>query len=458
MIDSKRIIQKVAEAPARVLEKTIHIIARGKEALISKKPFRMTEEYIDVLGPGLVTGAADDDPSGIATYSQAGARYGFQLIWLSLFTFPFMAIVQEMCARIGIVTGRGLAANIRHNYSSKILYFVVFILFFANTLNIAADLNVMVASTKLLIPGLNFILCVTVFALIILLLQIFTTYAQYSKILKYLTFALFSYVFTAFAVHLNWGEVLKYTLIPSIKINRDQIFLLCAILGTTISPYLFFWQTSQEVEEQILKGQKTVQMREQNVTKKELSDMRKDTWSGMFFSNLIMFFIIAACAGTLYAHGITNIMTADQAAAAIRPFGGEFTYFLFMVGIIGTGFLAIPTMAGSTAYAAAESFQWKQGLYLKLKDAYAFYGIIIISMVIAVIANYAHIDPIKGLIYSAVANGLVAPIILFFIVRMSADKKVMGDKKNHLFITACGWLTTAVMAMVGIAVIATMFF
>ena len=418
----------------------------------------MTEEYIDVLGPGLVTGAADDDPSGIATYSQAGAQYGFQLIWLSFFTFPFMAIVQEMCARIGIVTGQGLAANIRHNYSKKILYFITALLFFANTLNIAADLGAMAAGTRLLIPGLNFILCVSVFALIILLLQIFTTYAQYSKILKYLTLGLLSYVFTAFAVHLNWAELLKHTVMPSLTFTRNQIFLLCAILGTTISPYLFFWQTSQEVEEQILKGKNTVELRKENITNAEINDMRKDTWSGMFFSNIIMFFIIAACAATLYAHGITNIATADQAAAAIKPFGGELTYFFFALGIIGTGLLAIPTMAGSTAYATAESFQWKQGLYLKLKDAYAFYGIIIISMIVAAIANYAHLDPIKGLIYSAVANGLVAPVVIFFIVRMSADKKIMGDKKNHSFITACGWFIAVFMAAVGIAAVATMFF
>jgi NRAMP (natural resistance-associated macrophage protein)-like metal ion transporter len=458
MIDAEKIAEKIAEAPAKVLDRTIHVILKEKEALLKGQPFKMTEEYIDVLGPGLVTGAADDDPSGIATYSQTGAQYGFQLIWLSLFTFPFMAMVQEMCARIGIVTGQGLAANIRRNYSKKILYGVILLLFFANTLNIAADLGAMAAATRLLVPSFGFVMCVTIFGLIILLLQIFTTYAQYSRILKYLTLALFAYVFTAFSVHMDWGEVLRYTFIPSINFNRNQIFLLCAILGTTISPYLFFWQTSQEVEEQILKGEKTIQLRKENVTKREIKDMRKDTWSGMFFSNLIMFFIITACAATLYAHGITNIATADQAALAIKPFGGELTYFFFALGIIGTGLLAIPTMAGSTAYATAESFGWKQGLYLKLKQAYAFYGIIIISMIVAVAANYFHLDPIKALIWSAVGNGLVAPIVLFFIVKMSADKKVMGDNKNHKFITACGWITTILMAAVGITVIVTMFF
>jgi NRAMP (natural resistance-associated macrophage protein)-like metal ion transporter len=458
MTPAEKIIEEVIEAPAEVLEKTIEIVEREEKQIINKKPFKLAEEYFGTLGPGLVTGAADDDPSGIATYSQTGAQYGFQLLWLSLFTFPFMAMVQEMCARIGVVTGEGLAANIRRNYSRNILYFVTILLFLANTLNIAADLGAMTASLRLLLPHLNFMLCLTIFALIILLLQIFTTYARYSKILKYLTLALFAYVFTAFAVHLPWGVVGHHLITPSLTFSRGQIFLLCAILGTTISPYLFFWQTSQEVEEGILRGENTLKLRRDSVSKKEISDMRKDTWSGMFFSNLIMFFIIAACAGTLYVHGITNIATADQAAAAIRPFGGAFTYFLFAVGIIGTGMLAIPTMAGSTAYATAESFGWKQGLYLKLKQAYAFYGVIIISMIVGVIANYAHLDPIKGLIYSAVANGIVAPIVLFFIVKMSANKKIMNGNQNHPFITASGWLTTVLMAAVGIAAIATIFF
>lgn len=458
MIDPEKAAKEIFEAPAQFLEKTVEVLEHEEKQIVSKKPFKVAEEYLNTLGPGLVTGAADDDPSGIATYSQTGAQYGFQLLWLSLFSFPFMAIVQEMCARIGMVTGQGLAANIRKNFSKRILYIITILLFVANTLNIAADLGAMSASARLLAPGVGFLLFVVIFAVIILLLQIFTTYARYSKILKYLTIALLSYVFTAFAVHLDWGAVLKHLVTPSFSFSRDQIFLLCAILGTTISPYLFFWQTSQEVEEGVLKGETTVASRKESVTDQEISNMRKDTWTGMFFSNAIMFFIIAACAATLYAHGITDIATADQAASAIRPFGGELTYFFFALGIIGTGLLAIPTMAGSTAYATAESFGWKQGLYLKLKQAYAFYGIIIISMIIGVIANYAHLDPIKGLIYSAVANGLVAPIVLFFIVAMSSSKKIMGERKNHKLITWAGWLITILMAGAGIATIISIFF
>ena len=458
MINPYKFAKELFEAPARTLDATITTIEKDEKILVSKKPFRVAEEYFNNLGPGLVTGAADDDPSGIATYSQAGAQYGFQLLWLSLFTFPFMSVVQEMCARIGMVTGQGLAANIRKNYSEKILYFITILLFVANTLNISADLGAMGASMKLLIPGISAAIWVTAFAVLILILQIFTTYARYSKILKYLTLALLSYVFTAFAVHMNWGDVFKHLVTPSLTFSKGQIFLLCAILGTTISPYLFFWQTSQEVEEEILKGETTVAERRESTTDLELKNMKKDTWSGMFFSNVIMFFIIAACAATLHAHGITNIATADQAAAAIRPFGGELTYFFFALGIVGTGLLAIPTMAGSTAYATAESFGWKQGLYLKLKQAYAFYGVIIISMIVGIIANYAHLDPIKGLIYSAVANGLVAPVVLFFVVRMSGTKKIMGEHANSRLVSGLGWFITALMVAAGIAAIVSIFF
>ena len=458
MLNLKKTTEEVFETPAEILEETIEIVEKEEKVIISKRPFKLAEEYFDTLGPGLTTGAADDDPSGIATYSQTGASYGFQLLWLSLFTFPFMAIIQEMCARIGIVTGEGLAANIRNHYSRKILHFITVLLFVANTLNIAADLGAMSASTKLLLPHFSFELFVLIFAVVSLLLQIFTTYARYAKFLKYLTLALFSYVFTAFAVHMDWGQAFSHTLIPSITFTKDQIFLLCGILGTTISPYLFFWQTSQEVEEKILKGEDTIKKRQRDVTPKELKDMRIDVWSGMFFSNLIMFFIIAACAVTLNAHGITNIASADQAAMAIRPFGGEFTYFFFALGIIGTGLLAVPILAGSTAYAISESFGWKQGLYHKLKQARAFYGVIIVSMVVGLIANLVHLDPIKMLIYSAVANGLVAPVILYFITKISSNPRIMGDKKNTKTISFFGWFIIVIMTISGIAAIASLFF
>jgi NRAMP (natural resistance-associated macrophage protein)-like metal ion transporter len=453
-------LERIFEAPARALEDTIEFAEKEKRALVSKRPFKLAEEYFNTLGPGLITGAADDDPSGIATYSQTGAQYGFQLLWLSLFSFPLMAVVQEMCARIGVVTGHGLAANIRQHYPTYVLYGVCTLLFLANTLNIAADLGAMAASTRLLLPGADFLALVMLFAACIALLQIFTTYARYAKILKYLTLALLSYVFTAFAVHLDWTTAAYHTVVPSLDFSKDQFVLVCAILGTTISPYLFFWQTSQEVEEhRQQRGAEHLAERRAGEHDAAQMDadvrrMRIDVWSGMFFSNLVMFFIVAACAATLYAHGITDIQSADQAALAIRPFGGELTYFFFAVGIIGTGLLAIPILAGSSAYAIAESFGWRRGLYHTLTQAYAFYGVIIVSMIVAVIANIIGLDPIKGLIYSAVGNGIVAPVILFFIVRISSRMK---HHPNHKAITLLGWIATVLMALSGIAAIYALF-
>ena len=458
MFDPRKAVKKVFQAPAEMLEKTIEFTEDGERKMRKNKKLQVAGEYFNNLGPGLTTGAADDDPSGIGTYSQTGAQFGFQLLWLSAFTFPFMAIVQEMCARIGLITGQGLAANIRKHHSRKVLYVITILLFAANTLNIAADLGAMAASAKLLFPHVSAMFMLITFALVSLMLQIFTTYARYARFLKYTALALLSYVFTAFAVHIDWAAALHATVVPSITFSKEQIFLLCAILGTTISPYLFFWQTSQEVEEDILKGQKTVAQRVAAVDQKGINRMRVDVWTGMFVSNLVMFFIIAACAATLHANGITNIETADQAAAAIRPFGGDLTYFFFALGIIGTGFLAVPVLAGSAAYAMSECFGWKQGLYRKLKQAYAFYGVIIISMVIGVIANFMHLDPIKGLIYSAVANGLVAPVVLFYIIRISSSKKIMHSQRNHPVIAACGWFITALMVVSGVAAIGTLFF
>ncbi|MHB8660780.1 MAG: NRAMP family divalent metal transporter [Minisyncoccota bacterium] len=436
------------------IEEGIGFAKKEEKILINKRPFKLAEEYWDTLGPGLTTGAADDDPSGIATYSQAGASYGLQLIWISLFTYPFMAVVQEMCARIGIATGQGLAANIRKHYPARTLYIVTGLLFFANTLNVAADLGAMSAATRLLTPGIGFELLVILFALVSLGLQIFTTYARYAKYLKYLTLALFSYAAVAFMVGLDWSDVFRHTFIPSITFSRDQVFLICGILGTTISPYLFFWQTSQEVEERILKGEATVEERRAQVSPQVVKNMRVDVWSGMGFSNLIMFFIIAACAGTLYAHGITNIATADQAALALKPFG-EFAFSLFALGIVGTGLLAVPVLAGSTAYALSETFGWKNGLYHKLNQAYAFYCVIIVSMLLGIAANFAHLDPIRALIYAAVANGVIAPVILFFVVRLSGNKDLMGEHANHPRTSFFGWVTIAIMAVSGVAAIAS---
>lgn len=465
----KDYLEIIAAEPAVILEKGIEEGKKLEQRLIKKEPLKLAEEYWSTLGPGLTTGASDDDPSGIATYSQTGAQYGFQLLWLAAFTFPLMAIVQEMCARIGVVTGHGLAANIRNHYSRPVLYTTTILLFAANTFNIGADLGAMAQGVRLLAPNLNATWLIAAFASVSLLLQIFTTYARYAKYLKYLALVLLAYIFSALLSHLNWSEVIHHSIIPSLSFSKDQIYLVCAILGTTISPYLFFWQTSQEVEEENLRNRhhtnrhangSALQQNDptwhQHVSKRDVREIRTDVWSGMFFSNVVMFFIIAACAGTLYAHGITNIVTAADAAIALRPLAGDAAYFLFAIGIIGTGMLAIPVLAGSTSYALSESFGWKYGLYRKLKEAYAFYGIIIISMALGFILNLTGLDPIKALIYSAVANGLVAPIVLFLIVRMSSDKGIMQEYVNHPAITWIGWLTTGIMAIAGIAAIVSL--
>lgn len=446
----RSILEKIFSAPAEILEKTVEIGRELENDIKEEKPVKIAGKYWKTLGPGLTTGAADDDPSGIATYSQMGASQGFGLIWLSLFSFPLMGVVQEMCARIGLATGVGLAANIRKYYSKKILYLCTSLLLFANVFNIGADLGAMAKSVQLIWPFLPFVFLILLFAVVSLFLQIFISYKKYAKYLKYLTLVLFAYVITAFSVNMDWSLVFYNTLIPNFHFSKDVIILLCAALGTTISPYLFFWQSSQEVEEQILHGGKTVEMRRNNNTEQDIKNMRIDVWSGMFVSSLIMFFIIAVCAMTLYTNGITDIKTASDAAVALRPFAGEFAFFLFALGILGTGFLAIPVLAGSASYAISESFGWKTGLYRKLKQATSFYGVIIVAMILGIILNFVGIDPIKALIYSAVLNGIISPLMLFFIVHLSGDESIMGNFKNKILSNVIGWLTFGLLSLVGI--------
>ena len=452
---SKKTVERVAESPAIILDKTVSASQQLSDA-ITQPQIKKAKKYWQSLGPGLTTGAADDDPSGIATYSQTGAKYGFQLLWLAAITFPLMAIVQEMCARIGLVTGRGLAANIRRFFPKWVLYVCTILLLLANTLNIGADLGAMAEATRLLAPQLDFTSLIVFFTIFSIALQVFTSYEKYARYLKWLALILISYIFSALSVNLDYQALLKNSLIPSITFSKDQVFLICAILGTTISPYLFFWQTSQEVEEEILSGKITLAMR-QGTNPKAIKKMRIDVWSGMFLSNLVMYFIIAACAATLFPQGITNIESAAQAAEALRPIAGDQAYLLFALGIIGTGLLAVPILAGSSAYAISEALEWKFGLNKKLNDAYSFYGVIIFSMLVGLGVNLLNIDPIKMLLYSAVANGLVAPVILVLIVIISNNKKVMGEWKNKPFITAIGYVTISLMVMAGAATIGSMF-
>lgn len=446
-------LERIVSTPAEVLDRTISSSRELGEELRNHAHFKKAEKFWHNLGPGLTTGAADDDPSGITTYSQAGAQYGFQLLWLSGYTFPLMAIVQEMCARIGLVTGRGLAGTIRKYYPRWVLYTTTVLLFVANTLNIGADLGAMAKATQLLWPQLSFGLLIVGFTVVSLALQIFTTYEKYARYLKWLALILFSYILSAASLSIDWGSVLFRAVVPSLTWSKEQLFLVCGILGTTISPYLFFWQTSQEVEEEILEGKTTLSLRRYS-SDVEVKNMRIDVWFGMFFSNIVMFFIIAAAAATL---GGKTIMTAADAAVALRPIAGDGAYLLFALGIIGTGMLAVPVLSGAASYAVSESFRWRVGLYRKLKDAYAFYGVIIVSMAIGLVMNFIGIDPIKALIYSAVVNGLIAPVILILVVQMSSSKKIMGERANHPLISGLGWLITGVMIVAGVATIITLF-
>lgn len=458
-IDADKLFEKSMAAPAVVLDKTLELGTKVTQKPLEQATAGMkrAKNYWHALGPGLTTGASDDDPSGIATYSQAGAQHGFGFLWLSLWTFPLMSVVQEMCARIGMVTGRGLAGNIRVHFSRRMLRYVTLLLFAANAFNIGADLGAMAKAVQLLKPELSFSWLVVGFALLSLLLQVLTPYAKYAKYLKWLALVLFSYIVSAILAKIEWGEALKSTILPNFSFDKDSLLLICAILGTTISPYLFFWQTSQEVEEEILEGKTTLRERSSATAPEQIRRMRTDVWSGMFLSNLVMFFIIAVCGWVLFPNGITNITSAAQAAEALRPFAGEATYYLFAIGIIGTGMLAIPVLAGSSSYAVSESLKWKGSLHSSLKQAHAFYGVIIISMLVGLGLNFVGLDPIKALIYSAAANGIVAPFVLFFIVRLSSNRKLMGHWVNRPVTTFFGWFTTILMAAAGLAALWSIF-
>ncbi|MCL5410657.1 MAG: Nramp family divalent metal transporter [Patescibacteria group bacterium] len=455
----KDVLEKIAGSPAVALDKTIDATEKVAKAVHAGEPVKKTREYWEKLGPGLTTGAADDDCSGIATYSQQGAKYGFQLNWLALLTFPLMAGVQEMCARIGLVTGRGLAANIKRYFPKWVLIASTLLLFGANVFNIGADIGAMAESARLLLPSLSFTQLTIAFTIITLGLQIFISYKTYSKYLKYLSFALLAYVFTAFipSVAMDWRAAFKGLVLPSLSLSKEQIILICGILGTTISPYLFFWQGSQEIEEQTEKGNVTIKSRQENINQDQIKRMKTDVWSGMFYSNLVMFFIVSVCAAVLNKNGLTNIATAADAANTLRPIAGNNAYLLFAVGIIGIGLLAIPILAGGISYALSETFNWKEGLYHKLKEASAFYGVIIIATLIGLALNFIGLDPIKALIYSAVANGLAAPLLLVVIVLISSNKSVMGEYASGIGSKILGWLCVALMTIAGLATIYSFF-
>lgn len=414
------------------------------------------KRFWKMLGPGLTTGAADDDPSGIATYSQAGAQFGFRFLWLAPFTFVLMGVVQELCARIALVTGRGLAENIRRHYSKTWLYICAALVVFANTINIGADLGAMASAVEMFAPGLPFWTSLIVITLVSVVLEVFVSYKTYARYLKWLSLSLLSYVLVLFLVKFDLREVLRASLVPSISFDRDSVFIIAAILGTTISPYLFFWQTSQEVEGEIDKGNSSL--------KKRIADgpaaigkMRIDVWLGMLLSNVVMFAIIAVCAATLNKVGIMNITSAADAAEALRPLAGDLAHLLFAFGVIAIGFLAVPVLAASSAYVLAESFQFKEGLYRKLRQAPGFYLVITLSLFAGLLFNFMGINPIRALIYTSVANAVVAPVGLVFIMLLAGNKSVMGEYRAGKWGRLIGWSTTLIMLCVAGAVLAQLF-
>ena len=401
---------------------------------------------LEVLGPGLVTGAADDDPSGIGTYSQVGAQFGYGLAWTMFFGFPLLASIQAICARIGATTGMGIARNLRQHYPPWLLRSVVLLLLVANVINLGADLGAMGAVLALVVPG-PVLAYTAAFGLASVLLEVFVSYTRYARILKWTTLSLFAYAGVVFVADVPWGTAIVSVLVPSFTFDKDHAMALVAIFGTTISPYLFFWQAGQEVEEQHRRHIKPLHVSPRSAGA-ELRRIRTDTLVGMGFSHITALFIIIATAATLNAGGVTHITSAAQAAEALRPIAGQFAFALFAVGIIGTGLLAVPILAGSEAYAVSETFGWTEGLDRKPREAKAFYGAIAAATAGGILLNLVNIDPMRALYWAAVVNGLLAPPLMVVTMLIARNKAIMGDLVMGRWLEFGGWLSTAVMFVV----------
>jgi NRAMP (natural resistance-associated macrophage protein)-like metal ion transporter len=416
------------------------------------EPVSWGRKVLNVLGPGLVTGAADDDPSGIATYSSVGAQFGYAMLWTMLFIYPFMAGIQEISARVGRITGRGIAGNIQKFYPPSASYLIVALLVIANIINIGADIGAMGAAVNLLIGGPALVYCVVVSAVSVLL-QIFIPYRTYSAVLKWLTLSLFAYVGTVFVTHVPWTEALRGTFVPTISLDREFMAALIAVLGTTISPYLFFWQSSEEVE--LMESTPTEKPLKQTPARAsgQLERIKIDTYIGMAFSNVIAYSIILTVAVTLHAHGKNDIDSAAQAAEALRPIAGPFASLLFSLGIVGTGLLALPVLGGSAAYAVGEAFRWPVGLERKPKEAKAFYAVLAVATLIGLVLNFTKIDPIKALVWAAMINGVIAAPVMCFMMLMACNRKIMGKFTLPLYLQILGWAGTLIMGLTAAAML-----
>ncbi|MFM0725925.1 divalent metal cation transporter [Paraburkholderia strydomiana] len=410
---------------------------------------RLREHPLSRIGPGLITGVADDDPSGIATYSQAGAQFGLNMLWTMPLAFPLMAAIQCMCANLGRVTGKGLAANIKEAFPPVVLYAVVLLLLLANTLNIAADVAAM-GEVAQLVSGIDRHLLTVCFVFATLLLQIFVPYHRYVFVLKWLTVSLLAYAAVLFVVHVPWRDVALRTLWPRFTVDAKAAAVVVAVFGTTISPYLFFWQAAEEVEDMHADPSRAPLVREADAARTELRRIRWDTWSGMLYSDLTAYFIMLATAVTLHAAGVTDITSAAQAASALRPLAGDFAYLLFALGILGVGCIGVPVLAGSGAYALAEAMGWQEGLERKLRDARGFYGIIAVSVLAALAIQFSPISPMKALFWSAVINGVVAVPLMVVILLLVSKRSVMGDFTASRPLLVLGAAATAVMGVAAV--------
>ncbi len=415
-----------------------------------------------LVGPGIITGAADDDPSGIATYSQTGAQFGYGQLWTVLFILPFLTAVQEACARIGAVTGKGIAAVVRQHYSKKVLYFVVGLVLVANTINIGADIGAMAAAAQLVVP-VNFAFLTIGFTVLILLLEIFTSYKVYSRILKWLALALIAYLLSLIMIQVPWSTVLKATFIPHMEFNPAFLFIITGVFGTTISPYMFFWEASEEVEEERENHVKKIDGRPL-LTKKYIKNLRIDNFMGMFFSQITTWSIIVVAGTVFFNNHITTISTAAEAAKALEPLvsgfpnAGVWAKIVFASGIIGLGMLAVPVLSGSAAYSIAEAFNWKEGLNQKFKKAHGFYGVITIAMLIGLLINFVGISPINALIYAAVLNGVASIPLLFLIGKIAADKAIMGKEASGVWSKILVSATFGFTLLTGLALIYSVVF
>lgn len=406
------------------------------------------------IGPGVITGAADDDPSGIATYSQTGAQFGYGQLWTVIFMLPLVTAIQEACARIGAVTGKGIASVIKEHYSKKILYVAVFLVLIANTINIGADIGAMAAAAGLIIP-LPFVLLTLFFTILILILEIFVSYKNYAKLLKWLALALFSYVLTVFIVKEPWGEIFRATFVPHFEFTFAFLFIITGVLGTTISPYMFFWEASEEVEEE--KRKNMIHNGVPHLTKSFMKSIRFDNALGMISSQVATWCIIVVAATVLHKNGVTNIATAADAARALEPLVQTFPYagflakLIFAIGVIGLGLLAVPVLSASASYAISEAFSWREGLNQKFKRAHGFYGVITVATLIGLMINFIGIDPVQALVITAVINGVIAVPLIFLIAKIASNEKIMGEYKSSKLSSVLVWLTFFLMATAVIA-------